>query len=44
MYNSNEADTLFKRLDLELMENIDSQYFSEPREFRYTILCVPLLP
>lgn len=35
MYNSSEADVLFKRLDLELMENIDSQYFSEPREFRF---------
>jgi hypothetical protein len=34
MYNSSEADVLFKRLDLELMENIDSQYFSETREFR----------
>jgi hypothetical protein len=34
MYNSSEADALFKRLDLELMENIDAQYFSEPREFR----------
>ena len=34
MYNANEADILFKRLDLELMENIDAQYFSETRDFR----------
>jgi hypothetical protein len=35
MYNASEADVLFKKLDLELMENIDGQYFSESREFRY---------
>lgn len=33
--STQEADALFKRLDLELAENIDAQYFSEPREFRY---------
>lgn len=38
MYNSTEADVLFKRLDLELMENIDSQYFSEMRDFRFDVI------
>ena len=43
MYNSSEADVLFKRLDLELMENIDGQYFSEPREFRSYLDYLPSL-
>lgn len=33
-----EADRLFKRLDVELLENIEAQYFQEPKEFRYKIL------
>ena len=37
MSKSTEADQLFKRLDVELSENIRTQYFYEPREFRYII-------
>jgi hypothetical protein len=33
-YKTTEADELFKRLDLDLLENIDSQFFSEARDFR----------
>lgn len=34
MSRSSDADTLFRRLDSQLLEKIDTQYFSEPREFR----------
>ena len=30
---ASDADRLFKRLDVELSENIAYQYFREPREF-----------
>jgi len=35
MNRNTEAENLFKKLDVELLENIDAQYFLEPRDFRY---------
>ena len=29
-----EAEDLFKKLDVELFENIDDQYFFDPKDFR----------
>ena len=34
MNRNTEAENLFKKLDVELLENIDAQYFLEPRDFR----------
>eukprot|EP00981_Chlorochromonas_danica_P006781 scaffold1490_cov162-Ochromonas_danica.AAC.27 len=38
-----DAEKLFKRLDVELLENIESQYFQEPREFRSLIEVLKVL-
>lgn len=44
MYSKNtDADALFKRLDVELFENIDSQYFNESRDFRSLIEVLEVL-
>eukprot|EP00596_Hydrurales_sp_CCMP1899_P011055 CAMPEP_0119048832 /NCGR_PEP_ID=MMETSP1177-20130426/61332_1 /TAXON_ID=2985 /ORGANISM="Ochromonas sp, Strain CCMP1899" /LENGTH=134 /DNA_ID=CAMNT_0007025265 /DNA_START=114 /DNA_END=514 /DNA_ORIENTATION=- len=32
--NSNDAETLFKRLDIQLFETLEEQYFLQPREFK----------
>ena len=38
MQKSNkEADILFRKLDSELEDSVDPQYFSEPKEFRCLI-------
>jgi hypothetical protein len=34
MNRNPEAENLFKKLDAELLENIDAQYFLETRDFR----------
>lgn len=34
MNRNPEAENLFKKLDTELLENIDAQYFLETRDFR----------
>lgn len=41
--SSYDAEKLFKRLDVELLENIESQYFQEPREFRSLIEVLKVL-
>jgi hypothetical protein len=30
-FNSNNAETLFKRLDIQLFETLEEQYFLQPR-------------
>lgn len=39
-----DAEKLFKRLDVELGENIEDHYFQEPREFRCLIRAPCLRP
>lgn len=43
MISNTDPEKLFKRLDVDLLENIEDHYFQEPRDFRSLLQVLKVL-